>query len=223
MLVLSPGRSNYVGYVWGRGVIKGLKYICGIDYRIEGRVPKDDEGVIIASKHQSAWETIFFLALFKKPAFILKRELCVIPIYGWYLRPMGMIAIDRTSGGRAIKHMYREVHNRIACKRPVIIFPEGTRVPVLADSPYKAGIMAFYPDVTIVPVALNSGEHWPRKGILKYPGTIVVRFLAPLPKEDNRAEALSNLKAQIDQASDDLSSTTASGKRSSERSDKNGE
>ena len=138
--------------------------------------------VIIASKHQSAWDTIVYFVLFDDPAYVLKRELLAIPIIGWYLRRTGMIAIDRKGGAGALRRMVAEARAAADAKRPIVIFPEGTRTAPGAKRAYHPGVAALYGKLglPVVPVALNSGLFWPRRGFVKRPGRIVLEFLPPI-------------------------------------------
>ena len=185
-----------VGKTWARVTIFLLKFICGITSKIAGiqNIPKVP--FIIASKHQSAWETIFFLCLFENPVFIIKKELTKIPIYGWYLGKMSMIAIDRKIGMNSLKQIKLGVESAISQGRPIIIFPEGTRVAPNKKIKLKSGIKFLYetfPDVPIIPVALNSGLHWVNKSIKKNSGVIQVRILPKLKPKENFLEELHHL------------------------------
>jgi 1-acyl-sn-glycerol-3-phosphate acyltransferase len=197
----------YVGWVWAYIVIKGLGVICGVKTKVVNAhlIPKD--GCIIASKHQSAWETIFFLQYFFNPAFVLKKELQRIPIYGWYLPVLEMISIDRKGGVSIIKQMSQAAIKAFANGRNIIIFPEGTRVAFGQSIEYKSGIAALHkelPKIKILPAALNSGKVWPRKSWLIRNGTITVKFLPPITKPMPKEQLLKKLKEEIDSATNSL-------------------
>lgn len=164
--------------VWAVVVMVALKVICNINYKILGKQNfPANEPFIVASKHQSMWETVYLMYLLKKPVFILKEELLAIPFYGWYLKWMGMIAIKRTDGFRAIKHIILETKKSFDQKRSVIIFPEGTRSKpgeILDIQPGIVAIQKTFPSIPIVPISLDSGKFWRKREWLRYPGTIKV-------------------------------------------------
>ena len=185
-----------IGKTWARVTILLLKSICRITSKIVGinNIPKNS--FIVASKHQSAWETIFFLCLFKNPVFIIKKELTKIPIYGWYLGKMSMIAIDRKAGMNSLKQIKLGVESAISQGRPVIIFPEGTRVAPNEKIKLKSGIKCLhesFPDIPIIPIALNSGLHWINKSIVKKPGVIEVQISHKFNPKENFLEELGEL------------------------------
>jgi 1-acyl-sn-glycerol-3-phosphate acyltransferase len=197
-------RAALVGMVkaWGRWNIWLMGVICGTRVKIlgTGRIPKGP--LIIASKHQSMWETFALFSLIDRPVFILKRELTWIPFFGWYLMKTGMIGIDRKAGMRSLKMLARITKEQIHLGRQLVIFPEGTRRPVGAPPAYKSGVAMIYAgaEVPCVPVALNSGLCWPRRTFLRYPGTITVEFLDPLPPGLRRDEFMARLKTSIEGA-----------------------
>jgi 1-acyl-sn-glycerol-3-phosphate acyltransferase len=181
-LILNAGR------LWARVTLITLKFICGITSNVVGigNIPKVP--FIVAAKHQSAWETIFFLILFENPVFIIKRELTKIPIYGWYLEKMSMISIDRSSGINSLKQIKAGVEDAIKNNRTIIIFPEGTRVAPGKKIKLKSGIKFLsesFPNVPIVPVALNSGLYWVNKSLVKKSGTITVEIFPQFNYKEN--------------------------------------
>ena len=191
---------SYVGYVWANIVLFALKHVCSVKTKIEGLRNLPKAPFIVASKHQSAWETVFFLKQFVVPAFILKKELLIIPVYGWYLPAMGMIYIDRASKA-SIKTIKTQAEKLIANNRITIIFPEGTRVPHGEVYGYKAGIYNIHQasvETPVIPVALNSGKVWPKKSWLIHPGTITIKFLQAMPKNLAKTEFLSHLQNTIE-------------------------
>ena len=146
------------------------------------------------------------LRFFEAPFFALKRELMFIPIFGLFLLKTSMIAIDRSAGGRALIVMARRARQEVLGGRQFVIFPEGTRRPVGAPPQYKPGIALIYSDcgVPCLPVALNSGLFWPRRTFMRYPGTLVVEFLDPLPPGLPRDEFLMRMRTAIEEATDRL-------------------
>jgi 1-acyl-sn-glycerol-3-phosphate acyltransferase len=128
-----PALIRFIGSCWAGGLLWGLRHCCGLTYTLQhAPFPQiadlRQSTLLIASKHQSAWETIFFLWFFQVPAFVLKRELCRIPIYGWYLYGLGMIPVDRAGKSAALKKMLLHAKKALARKRSLVIFPEGTRI-----------------------------------------------------------------------------------------------
>jgi 1-acyl-sn-glycerol-3-phosphate acyltransferase len=132
-----------------------------------------------------------------------------IPFFGWYLKKAGMIGIDRSAGGRALLTMTRRAGEAVRRGRQLVIFPEGTRRPVDAPPDYKSGIAQIYVDcgVACVPVALNSGLFWPRRTFMRYPGTLVVEFLDPLPPGLARREFIARVSTVIEDATNRLVET----------------
>jgi 1-acyl-sn-glycerol-3-phosphate acyltransferase len=197
-------RAAILGVVrfWARGNNWLLRTVCGITYELRGleRIPPG--ALLVASKHQSMWETFALLQFFEQPLFILKRELLWIPLFGWYLIKAKMIGIDRSAGGRALLEMTRRAGAAVRRGRQLIIFPEGTRTPVGAPPHYKTGIAQIYVDcgVSCLPVALNSGLFWPRRTFMRYPGTLVVEFLDPLPPGLSRREFIARVSTVIEDA-----------------------
>ena len=187
---------------WARSSIWLLRVICStrVEYRGLEKIPTGP--LIVASKHQSMWETFALLQFFEQPLFIVKRELMWIPLFGWYLMKAKMIGIDRSAGGRALLEMARRAGAAVRRGRQLIIFPEGTRTPVGAPPQYKTGIAQIYVDcgVSCLPVALNSGLFWPRRTFMRYPGTMVVEFLDPLPPGLSRREFIARVSTVIEEA-----------------------
>jgi 1-acyl-sn-glycerol-3-phosphate acyltransferase len=166
---------------------------------------------LVASKHQSAWETFALIPLFRDPAFLMKRELFWIPIHGWFSHKFGMIPVDRDKGPAALRNMLHHAKDRIAKGREIIIFPEGTRRPPGAPPAYKTGIVLLYNalDVPCVPVALNSGMFWPRRTWRRKPGTIIVEVLDPIQPGLPKAEFMRRLQVAVEGASDRLMAEAA--------------
>ena len=138
--------------------------------------------VIIASKHQSSWETLAFVKLFPDAAIVMKRELVFIPIVGWAMARAGHIAVERGDGALAMRSLLRQAKAVVAEGRSILIFPEGTRTAVDVRQDYQMGTAALYRHlgVPVVPVALNSGLFWGRRKWVKRPGTITVQVLPPI-------------------------------------------
>ncbi|MFA5122248.1 lysophospholipid acyltransferase family protein [Zavarzinia sp.] len=205
-MALPRGAAAFAGRFWAGGINLALRLICGVTVEVRGRDRLPDGPVLIAAKHQSAWDTIELLTIFGMPAVVLKRELTWIPLYGWYLWATGMIPIDRSAGAKALKDMVRRAKQQAARGIPILIFPQGTRVAPGARLPYQPGVAALYGQLGLpcVPVALNSGLAWPRRSFLRRPGTITVEILPPIPPGLRREPFMTTLEAQIEAASDAL-------------------
>tara|TARA_B100000686_G_scaffold239790_1_gene248179 strand:+ start:37100 stop:37807 length:708 start_codon:yes stop_codon:yes gene_type:complete len=164
----------YIAKLWAWISIISLKYICGISYKVDGLEKLTKRQNLIFSKHQSTWETIFFLLIIPKPIFIVKRELMYVPFFGWCLFLLKNISIDRENGSSAIKKMITETDKLYNNGFSIIIFPEGTRVAVDAKTEIKQGgiIMSKKLQLPILPVTHNAGLYWPRHSFLKYSGQI---------------------------------------------------
>ena len=192
--------------LWANGLVWLLRTVVGIRMEIRGREHIATGPVLIASKHQSAWETIIFHLLLDDPVMVIKRELFWIPLYGWYAFKWRMIGIDRGGRARALKKMVAAARTEVDQGRSIVIFPEGTRSSVGKRLPYQPGIAALYRALAIpvVPVALNSGLYWPRRGFTKRSGTIVLEFLPPIDAGLPRKQFAPLLESQIEAASNAL-------------------
>ncbi|MBM3571858.1 MAG: 1-acyl-sn-glycerol-3-phosphate acyltransferase, partial [Alphaproteobacteria bacterium] len=144
MLALPPRMVYVAGKVWIRVNIFLLRWLVGLTHEFRGTPPRPGERVILAVKHQSAFDTMVFNLAIEQPVFVLKRELFWIPLFGWYLWHCGMIAIDRASGSKAIRSMIRQSHGAIARGQTLLIFPEGTRTVPGAPANYQPGVAALY-------------------------------------------------------------------------------
>ena len=179
-----------------------LKVIVGLRMEVRGLENLPPGPVLIAAKHQSAWDTFALVPLFRDPALIMKAELMRIPFYGWFSRKFGMIPIRRETGPSALREMLRESRERAAYGREIILFPEGTRRSPGAPPDYKSGLALLYDGLKLpcVPLALNSGLFWPRRQLIRYPGTIVVEFLEPIPPGVPRTSFRATLEERIETA-----------------------
>ena len=182
-----------------------LRVICGtqVTWRGTENIPRGS--CIVACKHQSAWETFALYAVLADPIYILKRELMWIPLFGWYTWKAGLIPVDRSAGLAALSRMTARAQRTIAGPRArqLVIFPEGTRRTPGAEPSYKPGIAHLYARTGLpcVPAALNSGLFWPRRSLLRRPGTIIVEFLPPIAPGFDRPGFLARLQDTIEEAS----------------------
>ena len=183
-----------------------LKVICALGCEVRGREKLPTGACLIAAKHQSAWDTFGLIPVFRDPAMVMKAELGAIPLYGWFSHKFEHIFIRRDRGPTALKQLIRDARQRAAAGREIVIFPEGTRRPPGAQPDYKPGFLALYEGLALpcVPVALNSGLFWPRRSILRYPGTIVVEILDPIPPGLERAQARRLIQERIEAACERL-------------------
>ena len=206
-LLLAPAAWVWkAAHLWIDGTLILLRLFCGLSHRELGLEHFPHGPAIIAAKHQSAWETLFLSRRLNHPAFILKRELLSIPLFGWFIRKVGMIAVDRAGKSAALKQMVKDANAAFADGRQIIIFPEGTRVAPGQIKPYQPGIAALYGqlNVPVVPVALNSGLYWGRKAWVKKPGTIAIEYLPPIPPGLDRKTFMAELEARLEPAAQKL-------------------
>src|SRR6266478_6623578 len=190
------------GRFWASGVLVLLRVIVGLGHEIRGldRLPRG--GCIIAIKHQSAWDTLILPVVLGDPAIVLKRELLLLPFFGWYAARAGSIAIDRKAGAGALRRMLAKARPVAAAGRPIVIFPEGTRVAAGERKPYQPGVAALYQALALplVPAAVNSGLYWGRRSFVKRPGRAVISLLPPIPPGLPRREMMAELEARIEAA-----------------------
>lgn len=183
-----------------------LKVIVGTRLEVRGldRLPAGP--CLIAAKHQSAWDTFALVPLFRDPAVVMKAELMRIPVYGWFSRKFGMIPVQRETGPSALREMIRLARQRASEGREILVFPEGTRRPPGAEPDYKPGVLLLYDalELPCVPLALNSGHFWPRRSLIRRPGTIVVEILEPIPPGLKRAAFKAVMIERIETATEAL-------------------
>jgi 1-acyl-sn-glycerol-3-phosphate acyltransferase len=191
-----------VAKTWGRANLFLLRLVAGVKFELRGRDRIPPGALIVASKHQSAWETFALMHLFASPAFVMKRELLWIPVFGWLMFKGRMVGVDRSAGMRALIGLAAAARAELARGRQLIIFPEGTRRPVGAEPAYKSGIAFLYAQagVPCLPIALNSGVFWPRRSILRRPGTVVVEILDPIPPGLDKKAFVARLEQAIEPA-----------------------
>jgi len=202
-LLLAPRSvAMRFGRFWAASVLGLLESIVGLHHEVRGldRIPRG--GCIIAMKHQSAWDTLILPVVLGDPAPVLKRELLILPIYGWFTARTGPIAIDRKAGAAALRHMLAAARSIAASGRPIVIFPEGTRVAPGERRPYQPGVAALYQALALplVPAAVNSGLYWGRRSFVKRPGRIVLEFLDPIPPGWSRDRLMAELERRIETA-----------------------
>lgn len=195
---------------WTTLNIRAVKLLCGLGYRVEGLDNLPDQPVIILAKHQSTWETLALSSMFPTAAWVLKRELLKIPFFGWGLRLLDMIAIDRNAGRNAVEQVVTQGIERLEGGRHVVVFPEGTRMPAGERGRYKIGgaMLAAKSGYPVIAMAHNAGFFWPREQFLKYPGTITMRFSEVIPTQGREpgeinADVESWIEAQMPELNED--------------------
>lgn len=186
-------RSRVIG-LWAYFITWWLRVTCGLEHRVIGLENLPGEPSVVLCKHQSAWETIAAQTLFPPQAWVLKRELLWIPLFGWALAASRPISIDRSARARALDQMLRQGRQRLQEGRWVVVFPEGTRMPPGVMGKFNPGgaMLAVKAGVPVVPVAHNAGNFWGRRGFLKHPGTIEVRIGPPIDTRGRKAREVND-------------------------------
>lgn len=176
-----PAAVRSITYGWARFHRRCARHLLGIRTRVEGTPPRG--AALVAGKHQSMYETIEIVLLLDTPAVVMKRELADIPLWGRVAQSYGIIPIDRAGGATALRRMLRAAEAAIAAGRPMVLFPEGTRVSPGEQPPLQPGFAGLYRalGLPVVPLALDSGRLWPRHKFVKRPGIITFRFGEPIP------------------------------------------
>lgn len=179
-VLVSPNALRVMSRAWAMWFVWTARVFAGVRLVVEGEVPQS--AILVAIKHEAAYETFLTLYLFDNPAVVMKIELRGIPLWGFAAEKHGSIFADRQAGAGALRAMLRAGEAAKAANRPVVIFPEGTRVPVGTAPPLQPGFAGLYRllKLPVVPVALDSGRCWP-KGFVKHAGTVTLRFGAPIP------------------------------------------
>jgi 1-acyl-sn-glycerol-3-phosphate acyltransferase len=190
---------------WSKGVILTLRWLAGVRIEIRGRENVPTGAALVAAKHQSMFDVFSQFAILSDACFVMKKELLMVPLFGWHGLKADMIVVDRDGHSAALKKLVRDAKERLTGARQIVIFPEGTRGDVGQPGDYKPGIAALYRelDMPVTPLALNCGSHWDKSLLLK-PGTIVFQYLEPIPAGLKRAEFMRELQTRIDGATQAL-------------------
>ncbi|HXV01555.1 MAG TPA: lysophospholipid acyltransferase family protein [Caulobacteraceae bacterium] len=203
-LLLAP-RSWMSGPVraWAGGTIILLRIICGVRLEVRGRSHLASGAALIAAKHQCMFDTIAPLMVLGGACYVMRDSLLKIPFYGWYSVKQGMIPIDREGHASALRKMLTTAKARIVEGRQVVIFPEGSRMAPGSTGQYKPGVAALYRAIGLpcLPLATNSGIHWPPHGFIRRPGLIVYEFLEPIPAGLDRTSFMAILEERLEAAS----------------------
>jgi 1-acyl-sn-glycerol-3-phosphate acyltransferase len=185
---------------WARCVLAGLRVLCGTRWTVSGRANLPADGpMLIASNHQSAFDTMVWLLLVPSSSYVIKRELLGVPLFGALCRLSGMIVVDRAAGADAIRALLRAADAAVAERRQIVIFPEGTRVAPGVRVPLQPGIaaLAARTRLPVIPVATDSGHCWGRRAFRKLPGVIHVAIGTPIPASLARDELMRRLEQAI--------------------------
>jgi 1-acyl-sn-glycerol-3-phosphate acyltransferase len=197
--LFAPHRVLDVARLWARLLLCGVRLICGIRLSVTGLEELGTGPALIASTHQSAFDTFVWLTLAPRCCYVLKRELLRIPLFGPLLPLAGMIAVDRGGGASAMRHLLREGDRAIRERRQIVIFPEGTRAGPGECLPLQPGVaaLAVRSGLPVIPVVTDSGHCWGRRAFQKSPGTINIRLLQPLPAAAGRGPFMHSLEQAL--------------------------
>lgn len=198
--LVAPREVLPLAALWARCVLEGLRRICGIRLEVAGLASIPPTGpALIASRHQSAFDTIVWLALMPRCCYVVKRELLHVPLYGSLLRQSGMITVDRAAGAAAIRHLLREADRAVREERQIVIFPEGTRAEPGTILPLQPGVaaLAARTGLPVIPVVTDSGLCWGRRAFNKRAGVIHIRILPPIAAGTPREKLMQELNAAL--------------------------
>lgn len=215
-MLLAPRRwVMRFGRFWAQTALCLLGAIVGLLGEVRGRENLPRGSYLLAMKHQSAWDALVLPVLLGDPAVVIKRELLLIPFYGWYAVRAGSIVIDRKGGAAALRRMLAAARRAVAEERPIAIFPQGTRTAPGEARSYQPGVAALYQglDVPLVPAAVNSGLFWGRRSFVKRPGRIVLKILEPIAPGLPRRELMAELERRIETATAELEREAMAGYR----------
>lgn len=210
-----PVRYRFINVYWCRFAVGLAKYLLGLDYRVTGVENIPSERCVILAKHQSTWETFFLSAYFQPLSQVLKKELLRVPFFGWAMAMLKPIAINRDNPKQALKQLARQGAQRLEQNCWVLIFPEGTRIPVGEIGKFSRGgaALAVNAGLPVLPIAHNAGMFWPKVGWRKKPGTIDVVIGAAMYAEGEGPRAIAELNqrafAWIAQAQHDIGALDA--------------
>ena len=200
-LFMPPKFALFFGKLLGYYVVFTVKFFLNTEVEFKGlqNIPKDQK-YFLASAHQSMFETFALQKELSYPVFIVKKELLKIPLFGLYLKKIKSIPIVRDTTTKENINFFQKVAHIINHeKRPLLIFPQGTRVKIEERVPFKKGVGKIYESLNIVcvPIALNSGKVWPKNSFIKYPGKIIISFLEPIKSGLNKEDFIKNLENKI--------------------------
>ncbi len=205
-LVLPHRYALGVVKMWAASVLFGLRWIAGVRVEFRGLEHRPTGRALLACKHQAMLDVIIPFVVLDDPCIITKKELMIVPFFGWFASKTRMISVDRSAASKALRDMVKQARARVAEGRQIWIFPEGTRAEVGATPDYKPGVAALYREIDgpCSPVATNAGVHWPAHGFRRYPGVIVYEFLPPIEAGLKRPAFMAELEHRIETASNAL-------------------
>jgi 1-acyl-sn-glycerol-3-phosphate acyltransferase len=205
--LVSPGRVIDVAMLWARTLVAAVRIICGIRLDVRGLEHIPPQGAaLIASRHQSAFDTFVWLTLLPRCCYVFKDELLRIPLFGPLISVSGMIAVDRNAGGAAIRALLRQADRAVGHQRQIVIFPEGTRSEPGHPGILQSGVaaLASRTGLPVIPVSTDSGRFWGRRAFRKRPGTIKIVIGSPIPAQTDRKalmRALDEAMGAVDRGS----------------------
>lgn len=205
-LILPERYVRFVTRWWAKSSLILLEMTTGTKSIFRGLENIHKGGLLVASKHQSVWETFAFFILFDRATYILKRELMWIPLFGWYLKKLKMIPVNREKGSQSLRDLNQKVKAALDSGRQIIVFPEGTRRSPDSPPVYKQGVAHMYRNsgLSVLPIAINAGLFWPRRQLRRRPGTIVAQCLPLIPRGLPKNEFMSELENVIETATNQL-------------------
>jgi 1-acyl-sn-glycerol-3-phosphate acyltransferase len=202
--VVAPGHVIDVAELWARGLVFSVRIVCGIRLEVTGLEHIPSGAALIASRHQSAFDTFVWLTLLPRCCYVFKEELLRIPLFGPLIAAAGMIAVDRDAGGSAIRALLRQGDVAVRNQRQIVIFPEGTRSEPGSPGALQSGVaaLASRTGLPVIPVSTDSGRYWGRRAFRKQAGTIRILIGPPIPPQTDRKvlmRALEKGLAALDQ------------------------
>ena len=206
MRLLCPARLAGFARFWARLELGAARVICGIRLQVLDAERLPSGAALIASRHESAFDTMVWLILVPRAAYVLKTELLRLPVFGGLLRPAGMIPVDRYGGSGAVRGLMRAGAHAAAAGRQIVIFPEGTRAEPGTILPLHPGVaaLATATGLDVLPVVTDSGDCWGRRSFRKRPGTVRIALLAPIPAGLGRERLMRRLAADLAAGMDTL-------------------
>jgi 1-acyl-sn-glycerol-3-phosphate acyltransferase len=186
--LVAPHRVLGVAVLWARTLVAAVRIICGIRLEVSGIENIPPGAVLIASRHQSAFDTFVWLTLLPRCCYVFKDELLRIPLFGRLVVAAGMIAVDRDAGGAAIRALLRQADRAVEQERQIVIFPEGTRSEPNRPGSLQSGVaaLAARTGLPVIPVATDSGRYWGRRAFRKRKGTIRILIGRPIAAQTER-------------------------------------
>ena len=205
-VLLKPKTAFPVIRFWVRLSMATARLLLGIRWQAAGLENLPNQPVLVAGKHLSMLDVMLPFLIIDRPCFVLKKELLNLPIFGWYARKTGMIAIDREGAMASLKAMVAAAREAIASGRSIVIFPEGTRQSLNAPPDYKPGVAALYSQLKLdcVPLALDTGRVWPAHGMRRHSGMTTLRFLPAIPAGLKRHDFMAQLETAIETGTNNL-------------------